>query len=409
MDLNDAIRNGGENDIRNRFDKAWTAQQRARDNAHEVFRKWLSAAYDIDILDAVLAARASHELGGDPLWLLVISGSGAAKTETVSALADSGAHITSTITSEGALLSATPKKSKVKEATGGLLRKIGNDGVLVVKDVTSILAMNSNTRGPVLAALREIFDGRWERNVGSDGGQTLTWDGRITLIGACTTSWDEHHGVVAAMGDRFVLVRGNSGENRAQTGLQAISNGGHETTMRRELTEAVAAVIAAMSNAAVDLSDDEKTTILAAADAVTLTRTAVIADYRGEILDAHAPESPARFAKQLSQVFRGAVALGNNRTRAMELAIRCAHDSTPPLRLAVLVDIREHRYTTVADTGRRLNKPQTTVRRVFNALRVLGFIKAKQLADGSEGYTITARMNRDGLGLIAPEKLQEDK
>jgi hypothetical protein len=106
--------------------------------------------------------------------------------------------VTSTIASEGALLSATSRKDRSKTATGGLLRKIGDRGVLVVKDVTSILSAARETRGMVLAAIREIYDGRWERNVGSDGGQTLTWTGRIAVVGAVTTVWDAAHAVVAA-------------------------------------------------------------------------------------------------------------------------------------------------------------------------------------------------------------------
>ena len=91
------------------------------------------------------------------------------------------------------MLSATSAKTRSKTATGGLLRKIGDHGVLVIKDVTSILSAARETRGTVLAAIREIYDGRWERNVGTDGGQTLTWTGRIVLIGAVTTAWDSAH------------------------------------------------------------------------------------------------------------------------------------------------------------------------------------------------------------------------
>jgi hypothetical protein len=143
-----------------------------------VFRKWLGEGYDIDALKASCAVAAAERLTGDPPWLLVISGPGAAKTETVQALAGAGAHVTSTIASEGALLSATSAKGKQrhKTATGGLLRKIGERGVLVIKDVTTILSADRNIRGTVLAAIREIYDGRWERNVGTDGGQTLTKD-----------------------------------------------------------------------------------------------------------------------------------------------------------------------------------------------------------------------------------------
>ena len=189
---------------------------------HAVFRKWFSAEYDLDTIDAVMATAAAERLAGDPLWLLVISGPGNTKTETVSSLSGAGAHITSTIASEGALLSATPRKSRIKDATGGLLRKIGDRGVLVIKDVTSILSANRDTRAGVLAALREVYDGLWERNVGSDGGQTLTWRGRLAVVGAVTTAWDAAHGVVSVMGDRFVLIRPDSGVGRRITNGESI-------------------------------------------------------------------------------------------------------------------------------------------------------------------------------------------
>ena len=115
-----------------------------------------------------------EQLTGDPIWLLLISGSGNAKTETVQALDGIGATITSTISSAGALLSVTARKERADNATGGLLCKLGNRGLLVIKDVTSILSSDRNSRAEVLAALREVYDGRWSRNVGTDGGKTLT-------------------------------------------------------------------------------------------------------------------------------------------------------------------------------------------------------------------------------------------
>ncbi len=71
-------------------------------DVHDTFGKRLGAEYDLAAIDAVLAAAAAERLDGDPLWLLLISGSGAAKTESVQPLAGAGALVTSTITSEGA-------------------------------------------------------------------------------------------------------------------------------------------------------------------------------------------------------------------------------------------------------------------------------------------------------------------
>jgi hypothetical protein len=83
-----------------------------------VFRRWLGADYDLEALYAVLAAAAAERLAGDPLWLLLVSGPGNAKTETVQALTGAGALVTSTITSEGALLSGSSvvKKPRMRPA-----------------------------------------------------------------------------------------------------------------------------------------------------------------------------------------------------------------------------------------------------------------------------------------------------
>src|SRR6516164_11283089 len=82
------------------------AEHHTLEQVHAVFRKWLGDDYDIGALNAVLAAAASEQLSGDPAWLLIISGPGNAKTETVQAAGGLGAHVVSTITSEAALLSA---------------------------------------------------------------------------------------------------------------------------------------------------------------------------------------------------------------------------------------------------------------------------------------------------------------
>ena len=102
----------------------------------------------------------------------------------------------SSLSGEAALLSATSKKDQAADASGGLLRQVGERGVLVVKDVTSILSMNGDARAGVLAALREVYDGYWSRSVGTDGGAMLEWKGRLCVVGAVTTAWDTAHSVI---------------------------------------------------------------------------------------------------------------------------------------------------------------------------------------------------------------------
>ncbi len=373
---------------------------------HKVFRRWLGDEYDTDVLDAVLAAAAVEKLGGDPTWLLVVSGSGAAKTETVAPLAAAGAHVTSTISSEGALLSGTSRKERSKDATGGLLRKIGDTGVLVIKDVTSVLSMNRDARGAVLAALREVYDGRWERNLGSDGGQTLTWTGRLVVIGAVTTAWDRAHEVIASMGDRFVLIRLDSTTGRTASGRQAIANTGNEVTMRAELSAAVAGVLAGVDTTVdLTLTEDELELILALADIVTLGRTGVEHDYRGDVIDAHAPEMPTRFAKQLTQILRGGLALGMDRDHLLRIVARCAADPMPPLRLAALLDLLEHPESRTSEVRKRIDKPRNTVDRTLQAMHMLGLLTLDEEESGPNGAAVWRYSLTDSVDIAALQHL----
>lgn len=382
------------------------AQPVSLDAAHAVFLQWLGHDYDTDALDAVLAAAAVEQLDGDPLWLLVISGPGNAKTETVQSLNGIGAVLVSTISSAGALLSATAERERSKQATGGLLRLLEPRGVLVIKDATSILSMNRDTRAEVLAALREVFDGLWSRNVGSDGGKTLTWRGRIAVIGAVTTAWDTAHSVIAAMGDRFVTVRIDSTASRFTAGRKAIGNTGSEPTMRAELAAAAAGVLAGMTREAVALTDDEIDTLLRAADLVTLARTAVECDHQGNVIDAHAPEMPTRFAKQLAQVVRGGIAIGMDRAAALRLAIRCARDSMPPLRLAIIDYIAAHPHTSTQEVRKGIDKPRLTVDRQLQALHILGVLTVDEVPYGDTGerhrWFYTLRDDIDATALSCP-------
>ena len=381
-----------------------TSRRGTLDELDAAARRWLGVDYDLDAMHAVLAAAAVERLDGDPVWMLLVSGSGNAKTETVQALDGAGGIITSTISSQGALLSATSRKERANDATGGLLRKIGDRGILVVKDVTSILSMSRDARAEVLGALREVYDGRWSRNVGTDGGKTLDWAGRIVVIGAVTTAWDRAHGVVASMGDRFVLVRMDSSVGRQAAGRRAIGNTGSETEMRAELSEKTCAVLNTVDGHGINVTDDETDRLLAAADLVTLARTAVESDYQGTPEYAHQPEMPTRFAKQLAQIVRGSVAIGLDRDEGMRLAIRCARDSMPPLRLAIVDDVAAHPDAATREVRQRLDLPRNTVDRGLQALHMLGVLTVREDMSDNRGtvwrYSLAAGIEPDALKYV---------
>jgi hypothetical protein len=208
----------------------------------------------------------------------------------------------------------------------------------------------------------------------------------LVVIGACTTAWDQAHAVISAMGDRFVLLRMDSTNGRIAAGRKSIGNTGLEATMRAELAKAVAGVIN-NCNPHLDLSltDQETEDLLAAANLVTLARTGVEYDYRGDVIDAHAPEMPTRFGKQLAQIVRGGISIGIARDRALNLALRCARDSMPPLRLLIMEDIAKHPHSTSTDVRKRINKPRATVDRQLQALHMLEVLDVDEIEDTIAG------------------------
>lgn len=377
-------------EFQKRADPGWTppAEVVTLAECEGAYRKWMSSAYDMSVVHANLAVRAAHELKGEPVWLLTVAGSASGKTEGIAPLAATpNTVMVSEIASPGALLSGTSNSERSKDATGGLLKQIGAQGTLILKDFTSILSMGSDARTAVLAALREIYDGSWNRLVGTDGGKSLSWAGRITLIGATTTTYDRHHSVIAAMGDRFALIRMDSRADRRVKGMQALMNTGHEKQMREELSKAAAGVIAGMDKNPAPLDQDELIVLFEAADYVTMARTPAERDFKGEPMEANDPELSARFVKMLQQIVLGGSPIGMHRRDAMLLALRIAHDSIPPVRRMVLEAVHRKPFSRTADVIEATQIPRTTIDRMLQELALQRMLKKSQGVrhDGTEG------------------------
>src|SRR6516225_5459385 len=146
------------------------------DETLEVFERWLLLKNHIPIL-ATLGTVSANMLAGDPVWLGLIGPSSCGKTEILDALSELPCVARVSTLSMPGLLSGTPRQQQGQGATGGLLRQVGNPGIIVCKEFSSILFMRPDTRTDLLNALREIYDGRWVRHVGSGGGNVLIWSG----------------------------------------------------------------------------------------------------------------------------------------------------------------------------------------------------------------------------------------
>jgi len=207
------------------------AAPRPIESVLEVFRGWMHMP-DPGLLYAVCAGIAANRVEAfDPSWFIYVGAAGSGKSETLAAASQlPGVHVVGTLT-EASLLSGTPRKDAATDASGGLLREIGESGTLILKDFGSVLSMHRDARAAVLAALRELFDGSWTRLVGVDGGRRLHWEGRLGLLAGATSVLDQHHGVMAQLGERFLIYRVDVTDPAAQA-HSSLAHHGRERLMR---------------------------------------------------------------------------------------------------------------------------------------------------------------------------------
>jgi len=292
---------------------------------------------DIAPVLVTAATIVANRSQADPLWTLFVGPPSSGKTECLQAASGlPDVHSVGTITEAG-LLSGTPDSEYDEGSQGGLLREIGNFGIISAKDFTSILSMNRDARALVLAALREIYDGAWTRRLGSAGGKHLHWVGKVGLIGCVTPAIDQHTAVMGALGERFILIRlddVDAVEMAKQALLQL-----NIPAMRAELATAMAGLIE-HANAGVmgrALADWERDRLVSHATYTARVRTPVIRDgYTREVIVLPQPEGTGRLVKQFRTLLGGLEAIGSPMTINWWLLQRFARGSAPALRMRLI-------------------------------------------------------------------------
>jgi hypothetical protein len=376
--------------------------------AEAVYARWLHDTDPVPTRIVLAAYVANMALEGDPVWVMLVGGSGIGKTERITPVT-SMPHVVmaSTVTGEAALLSASPKRERAKNATGGLLRQIGDRGVLVVKDFTSVLSMSRDQRAQVLAAMREIFDGRWDRHYGTDGGQVLSWAGKCGFITGCTTAIDKAHTVLDAMGTRFLFVR-LPDANSSEIGRSALAQVGQEAAMRAELVKATTGLLGSLGSPH-ELHQDVQNWLIPLAAMAAQARSPVMRDYSGEIELVGDAEAPTRIIKQLGQLWRACGMLGLDEARSWQAVRRAGLDSIPKLRRAVITclgecqrdpwgrPIKEPQWQPTTAVARAVRHPSRTTRRTLEDLAAHGIAERQDERYGDERVTYSWALSEQAL------------
>jgi hypothetical protein len=243
------------------------------------------------------------------------------------------------IAGEAAFLSGCAAKDRAKDATGGLLCEIGEAGGLIVNDLTSILSKHDEKIAAIMAVFRETYGGRWTRHLGSEGGRSLSWVGKLAVFAGSTSVIDRRHQSISEMGERWVYYRFDEPAEDHWTAANLSITASRPLKWREELH--------ALANQFLDglqlsflkpaprraLTNSERIRIHRLALVGARCRSSVPRDrYSKEINAVPEAEIEVRLTTALAQLYLGMDFIGVSKARAWKLLTKVAMDSMPRLR-----------------------------------------------------------------------------
>jgi hypothetical protein len=370
------------------------------------FQKWLYLP-TMEPVWVLLGAIAANRLPGEPVWLMIVGASGGGKSELIRACNGLPDVAVVTKLSEAGLLSGTSAREALPDATGGVLRQIGALGILSFKDFTSVLSADRDALKIMLGALREIYDGFWSREVGSDGGRQLVWTGKAGLVAGVTPAIDRHHVVISEMGERLVMYRLPDIDSESEDLLLERAMGHAETLdqMRQELGAAVAGLFEHVKGRKPRaITQKERNELKPIARFTAQGRAAVFTDNRGDVVDVGQREVPARLIQQAERLLAGLDVIGVSRETAWHAVLATMASCIPDGRRRALAHLYDNENAPTRDVSRALSRPLPGTRYALQGLEAHGLVlKHAKGGNGNEDSWDLTDSARKAITYVTPD------
>jgi len=318
---------------------------------------------DDTILDLLVAIAVSVKTKSDSIWLLVIGAPSSGKTEYVNVLSGlKYSHQVSTLT-ENAFLSGMggdPTKEK------SLLHKIGKEGLLLMKDFTSILSLKEELRKKILGDMREIYEGHLAKSTGN--GKDAVWKGKINFVGAVTDAIYMNEGDDASMGRRTIdyIMPNFSQEVRIKMAKRSSKNINDIAEKREHIKKIFADFINQkqidMPTILPELPEALIDELICIADFSTKMRTATKRDFHGNLTFAPGNELPMRMSNQLMTLAQVLIWLNDGvlKDEHKKILIKVALDSISQQRRITLRCLAKYDRANTKGLAQELSYPSKT-------------------------------------------------
>ena len=351
---------------------------------------------DVEAVKITYAIVASHVISEfSPSWLMNIAPPGTIKTGIFNALDGlPRIHLIDEVTANTFISGKSDEPGQVRTTPASLLHRIGEDGIVIIADFSTVLEMDEKTRGKILSQLRRIYDGQLRREFGTNENlEEREWKGHITLLAGATPEAERYHKVFAALGDRFVRTRWDRAGG-AEAAQMALTQGKTVHADLKKLVHNFMRPILSHKQIQAPRFPTEFVDRLANfSEFITLSRGYVPRSSSGdrEITGLPEIESNTRLPQELSQLGRGAAVLMNRPEVTEEdfaLVIRAGWDTVPRVRRSILESLLAGKKPHTAGLP-----PSTTDRELEN-LVALGLVE-KDVFNWGPGWEVHRRPQED--------------
>lgn len=345
---------------------------------------------DCSPIFAAIGAVVANYFTGPPVWLMLIGAPSTGKTVVVNACSTlpdcrkaSDSHNSSAFLTFhakrglGGMLSGSRIEDGIQ--TGG----IGEFGILLYPEFTSILSLPPDARTFINNVHRQIYDGEWSREFGSDGGRPLIWSGKAGALGAVTPAIDRHT-LNTELGERWLYYRFPEPDQQAQANAAIAFHSESPADRKAIFSEAVQMVFEAsgIKHGEVPRHLDEEESIIMSRTvrAACLLRGLSPRDHHHrDVMDLPQIEGSGRMLSALVSIYLALEKLGLRRKWCWKIVRRIAFDCAPGLRIAVVKEAislhKSDRDLTPAALYAELPMSDGVLRRSIEDLKILKVIK----------------------------------
>lgn len=367
---------------------------------NEITKKFQSVYYlpDPTPLRMIIATTLSPFMDGSPVWLMLVASSGSGKTELLRCLRSiKRCHFISNLT-ENTLLSGSrsPSKGGVKKEVSLLYRIEKYGSVLIWPEFNTLLDERSEKKAAILSQLRSVYDGQLSKLTGL--GDELNWQGKISLIGACTEKFFTEMEYLDTAGPRFTIYT-LPPLNDAQTKerLRVVKKNEHlfektQIELQEMVREFYDRKIDEGIDPYLDVPAEFDTIINDIAEMLGVSLTSVIRNFRGVITDVYGRPDGTRFYRSGRKLAQAMMLLEEDKqlTESDQKAIiKMMFDTIPRRRHMVLSIASQYEEVNTKGLAHRLHLPTDTVREILEEVNAIGMVnRLSHDATGSDSWSV---------------------